>query len=132
MEAFSTHITNASLLLVKAIEQRFSQTEKNATIEIGVVLGMLLSACILVLMYALNRCRKYKKDIEESGPTSDVSLESAAEGCESKDEEDCENAPSATAQSTGAYRSDSDSDDEGQGARVNKEAQKRARKSNGV
>ena len=42
-----------------------------------------------------------------------------------------ENAPSAVG-TEGAYRSDSDSDDEGEGAKVSREAQRRARCASGL
>lgn len=130
MGSFSFHITNASLLLVNAVEDQFSQSENNAAIEIGVCIGMVLSACILLFIYGFKRCRRQKKLIKESGPASDVSIESNADRCENKDDEDCEDCEKApyAVRTEGAYRSDSDSDDDGQGARVNKEAQKRSRK----
>lgn len=128
-DAFSVRIANATMPLVKTLADTLSQSEKNATVEIGVVIGMATSALVLSLIYVAKLCIVRINKPSNAPMKSDVSTESQTEACEEKDE-DCENAPATGTE--GAYRSDSDSDDDGQGTRVAKEAQKRARKSNGV
>lgn len=111
MEYFDARAANMSVFLVRFLENKFSQTEKNATVELGVILGVALSVCSVVGIYGLNRWWARNKSVE---------LPSDSDNAES------------TQGTEGAYRSDSDSDDSDQSVRVSKEAQKRARKENGV
>lgn len=130
--AFDQGFSELSLELVNMIETRFSQNEQNATIEVGVVLGIFSSILILLFMCACNRCRHTRRQVEMPCGTTkekndiELSVESAVDGSGGEIES------STPASTEGFYRSDSDSDDEGASMKISKEAQKRSRSSNGV
>ena len=134
MAYVSSEITNATLLLVRSIEERFSQTEKNAIIEVGIVIGACASVCLIACVILIGRycCLQNGGDAPclQNGGSKDAVMDST----DSVVEEGVDNeggAPSV-ANTEGAYRSDSDSDDEGQSVKLSKEAQKRSRSTVGV
>lgn len=139
-EKVDTFMGQSSMKLVAFIQGNFHTTEKNAIVLVGICIGVFLSLCLLgCVVVASNVCGSLDKihvgsprACCDSGVNKDSSAQEAAstaEGGEAGDE-DLE-APSV-ANTEGAYRSDSDSDDEGQGARLSKQAQKRARSMAGV
>ena len=136
MAYVSSEVTNATLLLVRSIEERFNQTEKNAIIEVGIAIGVFASIWLIVCIILLGRCyrRRNGDDVAPGTCCNAGSKDVVIDSTESVIEEGIENesgAPSV-ANTEGAYRSDSDSDDEGQGAKLSKEAQKRSRSTVGV
>jgi hypothetical protein len=133
METFGNDLTNFTLVIVKNIEQRFRQSEKTATVEMGVAIGAVASVIIILCIFCSAKVCHCRQGIGTVGPmcckplVSDVALEVAHYADENAAADDaCENAhpPAGT---EGAYRSESDSDDEGEGVRVAREAQKRSR-----
>lgn len=131
-------LTDATLKLVRLIEEKFNQTEKTATITLGVLVGIVASTCLISCMITSRHLYKTQNNrVTGSADTCCVTNEhcevfeqpvsvSLAEG-------DGETANVSSAAGTeGAYRSDSDSDDEGQGAKLCEEAQRRSRMSNCV
>jgi len=142
MQVASDAVTNATMRLVKDLEDRFDQSEKSATVEVGVTIGVVISLCILSCMcFSAKACRLCKgSDVAAPACCGVKETRIDLEGAE-EDEEDCgednsgvgdiHGAPSVV-NTEGAYRSDTDSDDEGQGATLSKEAQKRARANGSV
>jgi hypothetical protein len=143
MESVGVSVTNATLGLVRDMEVYFEQSEKTATVEVGVAIGVIVSVCIMLcLCCSAKVCMAANKGdshvVACCKPSArDIALESGHD-----DEEEgyntsspggggVENAPSAVG-TEGAYRSDSDSDDEGEGAKVSREAQRRARCASGI
>lgn len=138
MEAFGYDLTNLTLVVVKRIEQRFRQSEKTATVEVGVAIGALASIVILLGILCSTRvcltnqpsgvggracCAKVPRDLNMEGAQDD---DDDVAGNERSEHEQ------SPARTEGAYRSESDTDDEGEGVRVAREAQKRARASGEV
>ena len=139
MQVSSDAVTNATMRLVKDLEDRFHQSEKSATIEVGITIGVVISLCILsCVCFSAKACRVCKgSDVAApaccGAKEMRVDLEDAEDDEKDRDKgdgstsmSDMNGAPSV-ANTEGAYRSDTDSDDEGQGATLSKEAQKRAR-----
>lgn len=132
MDAFGNDVTNFTLAVVKDMEVQFRQSETAATIEVGVAIGAVASVIIILCIFGSTRACLQKRRgglgpfcckplvsgaILEHTPSDDedAAAHGAAEGA----------APQEEAQ--GAYRSESDSEDEGESVRVAREAQKRAR-----
>lgn len=133
METFGNEVTNFTLTVVKNIEQRFKQSERTATVEVGVAIGAVASIVIMLCIFCSARVCRGRRGAGAVSPmcckppASDVTIDAPH-----SDDEDaaveggCEHA-SPPAGTEGAYRSESDSDDEGESVRVAREAQKRAR-----
>lgn len=139
-------MTNATMKLVRDLEAYFEQSEKAATVEVGVAIGVLVSVCIMVcLCCSAKVCIAAKRGDSPvvaccKPSSSEITLEDGRNDDEEEDDE-CggtqpeaggkENAPSALG-TEGAYRSDSDSDDEGESVKVSREAQRRSRCASGM
>lgn len=133
MEAFEHEVTNITLTVVKNIEQRFRQSEKTATVEVGVAIGAVASIVIMLCIFCSARACRCRRGAGTVGPmccnppVSEVTIDAPhSEDEDAAADGSCERA-SPPAGTKGAYRSESDSDDEGEGVRVAREAQKRAR-----
>ena len=112
-------VTETALLqIVQSIETKFNQTENDAIIEIGVTSGFCVAILILMLIFLRTVCLRI------AFPSKDV--------CDIKMTDQRVERETECASTEGAYRSDSESDDEGQGEKLSKEAQKRSRSSSGV
>jgi hypothetical protein len=142
MQVSNDAVTNVTMRLVKDLEDRFHQSEKSATIEVGIAIGVVISLCILSCMcFSAKACRVCKgSDVVApaccGAKEMRVDLEDAEDDEEDRDGGggsmgDMDGAPSV-ANTEGAYRSDTDSDDEGHGTTLSKEAQKRARANGSV
>lgn len=119
-------VTNATLRLVRGIETKYEQSEQMATIAVGITVGVVISVCIMACLCvsakvcSSMRRRTSMKEVcctEEEPVSPQYDTDGgvpAAQDCHSLDTE-------------GAYRSDSDADDEGHGQRLAKDAQRRAR-----
>lgn len=140
MGSIGDSVTNATLKLVRDLGVYFEQSEKTATVEVGVAIGVLVSVCIMLcLCCSAKVCIAAKRGDSPvvaccKPSSSEITLEDGRDNNEDEDEEyrdpqadagGAENAPS-TLGTEGAYRSDSDSDDEGEGAKVSREAQRRS------
>lgn len=121
----SSEVTNATLLLVRSIEARFNQTEKNAIVEIGIMIGACASICLIACVMLIGRYCCLQNG-GRKGAVMDSTDSVIEEGV------DNEGGDPSVANTEGAYRSDSDSDDEGQSVKLSKEAQKRSRSTAGV
>ena len=146
MESLGDSVTNATLKLVRDLEVYFEQSEKTATVEVGVAIGALVSVCIMLcLCCSAKVCIAAKRGDSPvvaccKPSSSEITLEEGRDNDDDEDEEyggtqaeagGTESAPSALG-TEGAYRSDSDSDDEGEGAKVSREAQRRSRCASGM
>ena len=118
----------------------------STAVEGGVAIGVIVSVCIMLcLCCSAKVCIAAKQGDSPvvaccKPSASDITLE---EGHDHDDNEEggydashpggngMENAPSVVG-TEGAYRSGSDSDDEGEGAKVSREAQRRARCASGT
>lgn len=124
---FHIGLSNVSLQLVRAVEERFAQTESNATVEVGVAIGVFMSVCILAALYAASRRRAPAiSEADAPAPSGACAVEESPKGA------DAESGADGAVGTEGCYRSDSDSDDEGRGVKICKEAQRRSRASHGV
>lgn len=137
-EKVDSLMNKGSMGFVEFIKENFHTTEKNAIVLVGVCIGVFLSlwllACVVVAGNVCGSLSKVNLGSPRACCDSVKAVEAqeaapAAEGGEAGDDDP--EAPSV-ANTEGAYRSDSDSDDEGQGARLSKQAQKRARSMAGV
>lgn len=120
-------IGNGTSYVVQMVEGRYDQNLQMATVEVGISFGVLASAIILlsVSIYA-NACTRvmHEASMKEmcraedpaSPPTDDC-----ASGCELSVHD------GSLLNSEGAYRSDSDADDEDTDVRITKNVQKRSR-----
>jgi len=143
MDSIGSSVTNATLEIIRDIEVYLEQSESTVTVEVGVAIGVVLSMCIMACV-----CCSAKVCIAaEIGDCavvtcckSDVNVVTLKDGCDDDDDDSgepqsekvvTENAHSALG-TEGAYRSDSDSNDEGEGDKVSREAQKRSRRASGM
>tara|TARA_B100001057_G_scaffold487662_1_gene570736 strand:+ start:1833 stop:2258 length:426 start_codon:yes stop_codon:yes gene_type:complete len=133
MEAFGNEVTNFTFTVVKNIEQRFKQSEKTATVEVGVAVGAVASIMIMLCIFCSARACRCRRGAGTVGPmcckppVSKVTIDVPhSEDEDAAADGGCKRA-SQSAGTEGAYRSESDSDDEGESVRVAREAQKRAR-----
>ena len=122
MESPGGSVTNATLTLVREMEAYFEQSENMATAEIGVAIGVVVSLGIMLGLC----CSANVLISAKQGGSPVVACCKPRPGAVGT-----ENASSALG-TEGAYRSDSDSDDEGEGAKVALEAQMRSRCASGV
>ena len=142
MESVTSNVNASILDLLQDLETRFNQTEHIVTIEVGVALGLISSFAISVVLWASSRIAarttdgpldfvktKIKDDRIVLTPSMDMQADEAENGnAVGKDS----TAPPSVANTEGAYRSDSESDDEGAKDRLSKTAQRRSRSSAGV
>ena len=136
MSYVSSEVTNATLRLVRSIEERLNQTEKNAIIEVGIAIGVFASIWVIACVILMGRCYRRRNDgnVAPGACCNAGSKDVVVDSTESvvKEKVESENGVPYAANTEGAYRSDSDSDDEGQSAKLSKEAQKRSRSTGGV
>lgn len=138
-------MTNATLKLIQDFGDYFQQSEKAVIVEVGMALGVVMSVCIVLCLYCsasvyvdterrdspmMACCKPRARDLTPGGGL----------GHDGEEESDGVSLPGATgpenALSTldteGAYRSDSESDDGGEGKKVALAAQKLARRASGI
>jgi len=122
--------------LVDDLKQKSGQTDNTATVVVGVGIGMLVSAAIVCAFWCISRCCPLIARRMRGGPRSgtvsrvvnDVELDADPEY-----DPQCASPTSATVHNTeGAYRSDSETSDDGEGVKATKEAQRRSRKNGSV
>jgi len=139
MQMVSEAVTNATLRLVKGWEERFNQSENGATAEIGIIIGAICSICILFILTtcfsskALGVCNCSPMTTAAGSGANDAMLTfGGANDYEDQQDERVEghanvNASRSGRNTEGAYRSETESDDEGEGVNLSKKAQRRAR-----
>lgn len=109
--------------LVDDLKQKSGQIDNTATIVGGVGIGMLMSAAIVCAFRCIAMCcplldrriRNATHTGTAAGPALDIDLDADA------DDHQCN--------TEGAYRSESESSDDGEAVKASKEAQMRSRKS---
>lgn len=114
-------LTNQTLLLVCQIEARCGQNEQIATIEVGVAVGVAASLCVLLLLCVTLRVSCACK-AQQKATKTDIVRQAYPEV------EDTE----LYINTEGAYRSGSDTDEEGECDKIAKEAQLRSRCADGM
>lgn len=121
-------IHNATMRIVNSLENQ-GRSESEATVEVGIFLGVVLS----VIIFALSSCVAFTfcSRTRRSQGTSVCCKSSPTPVLEAVEDDAAFSSTSPVAQ-IGAYRSESDTDDEGQSKKVAAVAQKRARHTPGV
>lgn len=135
MAADGDAVTNATLKLVGDMQTYFEVSEQTATMAIGVSIGVAVSCVILLCMCCSSKVIYVtgQKLAFGRGCCAATAMESATPALHTNSaENDTTSAPGPTGTESvfgteGAYRSDSESDDEGEGAKAAAVAQKRAR-----
>lgn len=113
---------NATVKMIDTLKS-MGQSDSEATIEVGVAMGIAIS--LLVFTGASLCVARMRKPVVNAGITAPSSLDAAAvNGAAS--EADVEQG------TEGAYRSDTESDDELQNRKIARQAQKRSRNTHGV
>lgn len=121
--------------LVDDLKQKSGQTDNTATVVVGVGIGMLVSAEIVFIFWCIARCcpllarriRDAPGTVAVTRVVNDIELDTET------DDHQCGSPASNSVYNTeGAYRSDSECSDEGEGANAAKEAQRRSRKNGTV
>tara|TARA_B110001450_G_scaffold256500_1_gene287247 strand:+ start:2043 stop:2453 length:411 start_codon:yes stop_codon:yes gene_type:complete len=111
--------------IVEGLQQNSGKTDNTATVVLGVSIGMLVSAVIAILFVCIGR---YLPRLDRR---TRVAPHNAAASPSAREVNVQLNAESPTlemvANTEGAYRSDSDASDDGEGAKATIEAQKRSR-----
>lgn len=124
--------------LVDDVKQKSGQTDNTATVVVGVGIGMLISAAIVCVFWFMSRCCPLvacrMRGATSSGPVSRVVNDVELDADPEYDQQWASQSPtSATVHNTeGAYRSDSETSDDGEGMKATKEAQRRSRKNGSV
>ena len=121
-------ITNHTLMLVRHIEGRYGQSEQMATVELGVSIGITASLAVLFCVSAVARApfafrKRGRTPKERAHKTRRVPAECDAD---TDAEIDADNERRNT---EGAYRSASESEEEGE---VAKQEESRVRRATGV
>ena len=125
MEWIGDAVTNATLHLVLQVESRYEQSEQIATVAVGVAVGVVVSALLMACLCLCSRARAFYKRRANMKEVccSDEPQSPAYSGSPAATP-----VPEHTSLDTeGAYRSDSDADDEGQGRRIDRAAQRLSR-----
>ena len=121
--------------LVDDLKQKSGQADNSATVVVGVGIGMLLSTVIVFVSWCIARCchllalriRNAPGTVAATRILNDVDLES-----ETEDHQWRRPTLKTVYNTEGAYRSDSEESDEGEGAKAAKVAQRRSRKNGAV
>ncbi len=120
--------------LVDDLKKKSGQTDNTATVVVGIGIGMLVSAAIVCLFWCIARCCSLlARRIRDAPRTVTVSRVGNDIELDGETDEGRGASPIPTVHNTeGAYRSDSEESDEGEGVKAAKLAQRRSRKNGTV
>lgn len=139
-------MTNATLKLVQDFGDYFQQPEKVVIVEVGMALGVVMSVCIVLCLYCCSASvcvgteRRDSPMVACCKPSARDLTPGGGLGHDGEEESDGVSLPGTTGpenelsalDTEGAYRSDSESDDGGEGKKVALAAQKLARRTPGI